>query len=411
VTAHPRTTTSPDVLIVGGGIVGAACAYYLAKAGRRVVMLEAEQLAYGATGRNLAFIWVHTRKRGPELDLVMTTRTGLPELVGELGEDVGLRTEGGMVFYSDERQAPVMGELVAQRVADGVPMSLLSGAEARERAPILPDDVVGATFCELDAQVDPTLWVRAFAAAAARLGADVREGIRVERLLRDGDRIVGVETPEGTIHAEEVVLAAGGWTPGLAATAGLELPIHPMRLQIVQTRPFEVETRPVVYGAMALKQYSIFQDLPSFDDSLFVNEIEWRYDMLLLEGFCQKADGSYLLGCSMDYPGFVWDADLRGVALINEIFMDHVPRLREAGFDRGWAGILPFTVDNLPIIDRAPGVDGLVVAAGHVFGNGAGPTTGRLVASILTGEAPVIPLEPFAAMRDGLRIEAGQSVW
>jgi glycine/D-amino acid oxidase-like deaminating enzyme len=411
VTAHAKTTISPDVLIVGGGIVGAACAYYLAKAGRRVVMLEAEHLAYGATGRNLAFIWVHTRKHGPELDLVMATRARLPDLVGELGEDVGLRTEGGMVFYSDERQAPVMSELVAQRVADGVPMSLLSGTEARELAPILPDNVVGATFCELDAQVDPTLWVRAFAAAAARLGAEVREGIRVERLIRDGDRIVGVETPEGAIHAEEVVLAAGGWTPALAGTAGLELPIHPMRLQIVQTRPFEVETRPVIYGAMALKQYSVFQDLPSFDDSLFVNEVEWRYDMLLLEGFCQQADGSYLLGCSMDYPGFVWDADLRGVTLINEIFMDHVPRLREAGFDRAWAGILPFTVDNLPIIDRVPGVDGLVVAAGHVFGNGAGPTTGRLVASILTGEAPVIPLEPFRTVRDGLRIEAGQSVW
>jgi glycine/D-amino acid oxidase-like deaminating enzyme len=113
----------------------------------------------------------------------------------------------------------------------------------------------------------------------------------------------------------------------------------------------------------------------------------------------------------MDYPGFVWDADLRGVSLINDILMDHVPRLREAGFDRAWGGILPFTVDNLPIIDRVPGVDGLVIAAGHVFGNGAGPTTGRLVASILTGEPPVIPLEPFQAVRDGLRIEAGQSVW
>ena len=133
--------------------------------------------------------------------------------------------------------------------------------------------------------------------------------------------------------------------------------------------------------------------------------------MLLLEGFAQKADGSYLLGCAMDYPGFVWDADLRGVSLINELFMEHIPRLREAGFDRAWGGVLPFTVDNLPIIDRVPEVEGLIVASGHVFGNGAGPTTGQLVSSLVTGSAPVISLEPFRADRDGLRIDAGQSVW
>lgn len=400
-----------EVLVIGGGIVGAASAYYLARAGIRVTLLEAETLAYGATGRNLGFIWTHTRKVGPELDLVMATRNGIEELVRELDADVELETNGGLVFFQDERQAPVFGEFVERRVADGLPMSLLSGAEARDLAPLFPESVIGATFCPLDAQVEPTRWVRAFAHAARRLGADVREGVRVTRLLRDGERVTGVETSAGRIGADDVVLATGGWAPELASTISLELPILPMRLQIVQTQPMPRETRHVIYGATALKQYSIFQDLPSFDDSLFMNEVEWRYDMLLLEGFCQKADGSYLLGCAMDYPGFVWDADLRGVSLINDIFMEHVPRFREAGFARAWGGVLPFTVDNLPIIDRAPGIDGLVIASGHVFGNGAGPTTGRLVASIIMGDEPVISLEPFQAARDGLRIEAAQSVW
>ena len=400
-----------DVLIVGGGIVGAASAYHLARQGVPVILLEAETLAYGATGRNLGFIWVHTRKVGPELDLVMATRSGLDALVAELDMEVDLQTNGGLVFFHDERQAPVMREFVEQRNADGVPMSLLSGDDARELVPLLPPEVLGATYCALDAQVEPTLWVQAFAEAARRHGAQVREGVRVRRLLREGNRVVGVETSEGEIEAGEVILAAGGWTPELAATIGLQLPIHPMRLQIVQTLPMPAETRHLVYGATALKQYGVFQDLPSFDDSLFINEVEWRYDMLLLESFCQKADGSYLLGCSMDYPGFRWDADLRGVSLINEILMDHVPRFREAGFAKAWAGILPFTVDNLPIIDRPPGIDGLIVAGGHVFGNGSGPTTGQLVSSIVTGVAPVISLEPFRAVREGLGMGVEQSVW
>ena len=406
---HVREQT--DVLIIGGGIVGAATAYHLARQGVPVILVEAETFAYGATGRNLGFIWTHTRKVGPELDLVMATLTGIHELVGELDADVELETNGGMVFFQDERQTPVFSEFVERRVGEGLPMSLLSGAEARELAPLLPESVIGATFNPLDAQVEPTLWVRAFAIAARRLGADVREGVRVTRLLRDGDRVTGAETSTGVIEARDVVLAAGGWAPELASTIGLDLPVLPMRLQIVQTQPMPLETRHVIYGATALKQYSIFQDLPSFDDSLFMNDVEWKYDMLLLEGFSQKADGSYLLGCAMDYPGFVWDADLRGVSLINDIFMEHVPRFREAGFARAWGGVLPFTVDNLPIVDRAPGVEGLIIAAGHVFGNGSGPTTGQLVSSIVTGEAPVISLQPFRADRDGLRMSAEQSVW
>jgi glycine/D-amino acid oxidase-like deaminating enzyme len=400
-----------DVLVIGGGIVGAAAACHLAQAGLDVVLVEAESLGWGATGRNLGFIWVHTRKPGPELDLVMTTRARLPEILGELDADVELQTNGGLVFYADERQAPVMHEFVERRTADGIPMVHLSGAEARDLVPILPENVLGATFSPLDAQVEPTLWVRAYATAAARAGARIREGVRVLRLLRQGDRIVGAETTEGVIEAGDVVLAAGAWAPDLASTVGLELPVHPMRLQVVQTLPMPAETCHVVYGATALKQYSVFQDLPSFDDQLFVNEVEWRHDMLLLEGFCQKADGSYVLGCSMDYPGFTWDADLRGVSLINEVLMDHVPRFRQAGFARAWAGVLPFTMDNLPIIDRAPGIAGLILAAGHVFGNGAGPTTGSLVASIVTGTTPVISLEPYRAERDGLRIDVAQSVW
>lgn len=404
-------TQRSDVLVIGGGIVGAASAYHLARAGLAVTLLEAQSLAYGASGRNLGFLWVHTRKKGPELSLVMNTRTQVTDLVGELDYDVHLRPNGGMVYWHDERQTPIMREFVEHRVADGVPMRLLSSEEAREQAPILPESVVGATWCDLDAQIEPTRWVQGFATAAARHGATILEGVRVDRLLRSGSRIVGAETSAGTFEAADVVLAAGGWTPVIARTAGIDIPIYPMRLQIVQSAPFEVQTRPLMYGATALKQYGVFQELPSFDESLFVHELERRMDMVMLECFCQKADGSYLLGCSMDYPGFRMEADLRGLSLINEVLMEHVPLLRDVGFSKAWAGILPYTVDNLPIIDRIPDADGLVVAAGHVFGNGAGPTTGSLVASIITGSPPVVPLAPFRAVRDGLAVAASASTW
>src|SRR3954465_13863224 len=192
--AEPRqprggsVTSSPDVLVIGGGIAGAATAYHLARQGASVTLLEADRLASGATGRNLGFIWLHTRRKGPELDLVMTTRTGLESLSEELGEDFGLRGGGGLIYAVTEAQAVVMREFVASRIADGVPMEYLTGDEARSLAPILPQTAVAASSCPLDAQMDLNRYVRAFAHAAQRAGATVVEGAAVRTLEATGRR-------------------------------------------------------------------------------------------------------------------------------------------------------------------------------------------------------------------------------
>jgi glycine/D-amino acid oxidase-like deaminating enzyme len=402
---------SPDVLVIGGGIVGAASAYHLARRGADVLLLEAEQLAFGATGRNLGFIWVHTRRAGPELDLVMATRTGLEDLPEELGVDFGLRCRGGLTYFTTEAQAVVMREFVERRTADGVPMQLLDGTEARELAPILPDSVLGATFCPLDAQIDPRRYVRAFALAAQRHGATIREGTAVRTLEVDGSRITRVQTDVGPISPGQVVLATGAWSPDLGRQLGLELPIHPMRLQVVQTEPMAPRLEHVLYGPAAVKQYSIFREVAGFSAAPFETEVERRHGLALLESACQSADGSYLLGIAMDYPGFDWKPDLAGIALVTEGMLAALPELRGARFARAWAGVLPFTSDALPLIGRVPGHDDLVVAAGHVFGNGAGPTTGRLVADLVCGGEPVIDPVPFRPDRRGLETTLEASIW
>ncbi len=400
-----------DVVIIGGGIVGAATAYELARRGVGVVLLEATRLGDGATGRNLGYVWVHTRRPGPELDLVMDTRRRLPLLGDELDATFDLRLNGGISFYSDERQAPAIREFVERRTAEGVDMRLLDGDDARALAPILPETVLGATFCPLDAQIDSRKLVRAFALAAQRHGARVLEGATVRGIRTSRGRVVGVDADAGRFDAGEVVLATGAWSPPVARPLGVDLPIHPMRLQVLQTEPLPPQLDHLLYGAAALKQYAIFRELPSFRVEDFRTRAEEEFGQALLTSACQRADGSFLLGCAMDYPGLEWHPDLSGVAMVAGALQSELPALRGARFARAWAGILPFTADNLPIIDRAPGLPGLFVAAGHVFGNGAGPTTGRIVAAMLCGEEPVIDPAPFAFGRSSLDAPGVESTW
>lgn len=404
-------STSTDVLVIGGGIVGAATAYHLSRRGASVILLESDRLASGATGRNLGYIWLHTRRRGPELDLSMSTRNELEGLPEELGADFGLRTRGGLIYYTTEAQGVVMREFVDARVADGVPMQLLDGDEARELAPILPETVLGASYCPLDAQIDPRRYVQAFAAAAQRHGARVVEGASARAFETAGGRITRVLTDIGPISAGKVVLAAGAWSPSFAAQLGLELQIRPMRLQIVQTEPMPPRLEVLLYGPAAVKQYAIFQDLPSFRTETFATELEDRLGLALLESACQTADGSYLLGIAMDFIGFDWQPDLAGVSLVAEGMTAALPELAAARFARAWAGVLPLTADSLPIIDRAPGFDDLIIASGHVFGNAAGPTTGRLVADLICGTQPAIDMTPFRAVRPGLTPVAAGATW
>jgi glycine/D-amino acid oxidase-like deaminating enzyme len=404
-------TTTPDVLIIGGGIIGSASAYHLARRGASVTLLEANELAYGATGRNLGYIWIHTRRPGPELELVMHLRRELEELPGIFDDDFGLRTEGGLLYVHTAEQLTTLQEFVERRQADGVDIRLIDGDEARSLAPILPETVIGASYCPLDAQMESDRYVRGFAAAAARAGARILEGTPVRSLERDGSRIARVITDGETFTPGVLVVAAGAWTPGLLRQVGAEVPIHAMRLQVVQTAPMARRLGPVLYGPAAVKQYKIFRELPSFRAEHWANEAEARHRKVLLEAVSQRADGSYILGCAMDYPGFVWEPDLAGVALITEALPAIMPELRSARFARAWAGVLPFTTDNLPIVDALPGFDDVYVAAGHVFGNAAGPTTGRLIADLVCGDQPIMDPSPFRADRPGLTDPVDTSVW
>ena len=368
-----------DVVIVGGGIIGCTAAYYLAKKGFDVILLESGDLASGATGHNIGYIFMHTRIPGPQLDLASATHQIAPNLPDELDYDFELRQNGGMIYFDREAQLPIMKEFVEQRNKDGVTMQLLDKKEALEMAPVLPESTIGATFCPLDCLVNPTLYVRAFANAARRHGALIRTGIEVLSVNTDQSKVTGVKTAEGDIESKYVVLAAGGRTTQLTEKLGLNLGIFAMRLQLMTTAPLEEKLLDkCLYGPESAKQYKLFQDLPSYDDEAF------RVDY---------------------YPASVEianTADTRGVGVMVESMYTNFPALKNAVFDRAWGRVVPFTSDSLPVIDFVPEFEGLLINSGHTFGNATGPISGILTAEMIAGEKTSIDISPFSLKRPAL---------
>ena len=397
------------IVVVGGGLVGTAAAYFAAREGLSVTLLEQETVGYGASGRNPGFVWLHCRNPGWALEVSLAGRRLYDDLARDLPVPFEFRAEGGLIYFTSPEQGRVFEEFVARRCGDGLDMQLIDGHEVRRLVGPIRPDVLGASFCSNDAQINTPTVVAALAAGARAEGADIREGVTVTALARSGDRVVGVETTAGRFEADTVVMATGAWTHPLLARDALEVPIGMERLQVMATVPRPLDILPVVYGPLAAKQYSLFRDLPSWDERDFLAPYEIETGHWMLQLVSQRANGETLLGCPMDYPAEVThEVTLSGLRDTATAIAEDFPGLRDVGIDRVWAGVLPFTSDLVPIIDEV--APGLFVAAGHVFGNAAGPMTGKLVAQVLVGKEPEVDLTECRWGRDLDPIAPGASV-
>ena len=372
-----------DVVVIGGGISGTAAAYELARSGVRAILLEKGSLASMASGWTLA--GVRQSGRDPaELPLAMAAVRRWATLGEELGVDVEYRREGNLRLARTPEEVPVIRRLVESQRALGLSLEFLPNNRAvRQVAPALADTVLAASYCPTDGHANPTATVEGFAAAAARFGATIRTGVRVTGIEATGGRVRGVATTAGPIATDGVVVAAGVYSDALLRPVGLDLPLTVRQAHIVQTTPLPPFIRPVLGVANA--------------DFAGRQEVGGR---MRLSGDAEP----------WEWPAGPLDADsvqppVWGVAHVLARAVAVLPALRTARVARVWGGLLDMTPDGLPVIERSPEVEGLVIAAGF-SGHGfcLGPVTGRLVSELLTAGHASLPIEPFRRARlDGRR--------
>lgn len=373
-----------DVVVVGGGVAGAATAFALRERGFDVVLVEQRFLAFGASGRNVGGVWAQDVVTDAGLADVREARAIIERLRDEHGVRTDFERTGGVQYAVTDEQAAMLRQRVEHQRALGLEIELVSGADARGASAFVPEHAVAGAVSGEDARLDLPAFVRELAAEALRRGVRVFENTTVLNVIRYGDEVAGVATVRGDIRASAVVWAAGPWVQPLEA-AGITLPVTPVRVGMLQTQP----TAPI--SSMIARSAQ----------SLTLPRAEGASDVALVETFVQTAEGRILVGSAYDFanslnPHLTGDAAHRLIGA----FHDRMPHLGSLGVTGLWAGIVGMTADRRPIIDR---IEGVYVNTAHVHGARTAIISGEHVARLIAGETTEAELDRFGVEREGLR--------
>ena len=372
-----------DVVIVGGGIVGAACAYYAAHAGLDAVVVDRGPVAGGTTGAGEGNILLSDKSPGPELDLAsLSTRLWQQIAAERLGgeRDIEFELKGGLVVAADSQGLDALRGLALQQRRSDVEAQVVGADELGALEPHLAPGMAGGMFYPQDAQVQPALATAHLLAAARRAGARLRTGEAVMGLLRTPDGAMrAVATNRGEIHAPAVVNAAGVWGAEVAALAGATLPVQPRRGFILVTEPLPPLIRHKVYAA------DYVADVASASAALQTSAV--------VEG---TASGPVLIGASRERVGFDRTMSLPVLRRLAAQAIGLFPVLAQVNAIRAYVGFRPYLPDHLPAIGPDPRVPGLFHACGHEgAGIGLAPATGHLIARMLLGLPDEIDVSAF----------------
>jgi glycine/D-amino acid oxidase-like deaminating enzyme len=380
---------SVDVVVVGAGIVGAACAYHATRAGLSVCVIDRGPLAGGTTGAGEGNLLISDKEPGPELDLALLSNAvwrsmaDLPVCGTTFGTRAELDAKGGLVVASSTATLQRLNTLARQQAAAGVESAPVSAAGLRDHEPNLATDLAGGFLYPQDMQVQPMLATALLLRLARDAGAVVLLGETVIGFVRDGDRVTGVRTSQRELAAGAVVNCAGTWAGEVAAMAGVRVPVAPRRGFVLVTEPLPRVVRHKVYSA------DYVADVASDSAALQASPV--------VEG---TPSGTVLIGATRERVGFdrTWSP-----AAIRRLAADAVrlfPFLADVVALRAYRGFRPYCPDHLPVIGPDPRAPGLWHACGHEgAGIGLSAATGRLVAQSLRGEMTDLSLHPFRPER------------
>jgi D-amino-acid dehydrogenase len=411
---------SSEVLILGAGVIGLSCAYFLAQGGRQVTILDQGTPGCGSSHGNCGtitpshapplakpgmvrqalswmleadapfyvrprvdpalwrWLWGFARHCNPrdfqhglvhKANLLKQSRQRMADLVAREAIDCEFEARGHLTVFRDAAALDAFAWWPRALGEVGIAVGALDAKTLRQREPALRDDLAGGFDTPGDAQLRPDLYVAELARVVQARGVRIESATRIHGFARDGDRVTSVHTDRGEFLGAEIILALGAWSPLLGSHLGLKIPVQPGKGYSVTTNPPKLMPRvPIVCRERS------------------VAITPWR--------------DTYRVGSTMEFSGY--DASLNRVRLeamvksandyLNEPMGD--TRLEE------WFGWRPMCIDDLPIIGAAPGLRGFWLATGHgMLGMSMSTATGALIADLILGRAPALDPAPYSAER------------
>jgi sarcosine oxidase, subunit beta len=368
-----------DVVVIGGGVMGASTAFHLAEAGvTDVLLLERDALACGSTSKSAGGVRAQFSD-AVNIALGWHSLPAFEQFATRPGGEIDLHQVGYLFLHTDAEAWAVAQEAVALQNSMGIPTRLLTADEAGSlNRGVNIDDVIGATFHPRDGYCSPENVVQGYAAGARALGATVRTGVAATGIESSGGTITGVVTSQGVVATSTVVCAAGAWSREVGSWVGVDLPVDPLRRQILVTEPLPAHLLDVYTGTTpmtidAASTFYLHREGPG-----------------LLVGMSYRAE---TLGFRDGFTD-AWEGDLA------DAMERRAPALLDVGIAHRWAGYYEQTPDHNAVIGEASGPSRFLYATGF-SGHGflQGPAVGEVMRDLYLDRTPVVDVSSLSADR------------
>lgn len=388
-----------EVVIIGGGIVGSAIAYFLSKQGLDVTVLEKGEVASGTSSRCDGNILAIDKDPGFDSQMSLVSQQIIDELSRELACPFEYRAPGSILVCETEEEMEAAQLWVNRQKALGLSFRMLDRQDIRQESPFLADDLPGGLECGTDSTVNPYLLTYSlFDDAQKKYGTRVYLKTEVTSINKDHvTENFKISTNQGDFTAKKIVNAAGVWAPHIGRMVGLDIPIVPRKGHLI------VASRQVPVGLRKVMEFGYL--ISKFGGRRKVDPLTEKYGVALV--FEPTESQNFLIGSSREFVGFDTHVNMKVVRCMARRTLRFYPKIGDFQIIRTYTGLRPWTKDHLPIVSAVNEVPGYYIAAGHEGdGISLAAVTGKLMSQIIMEQSEtIISTDPLKFERFQERVD------